>query len=398
MKRLVCFVLVFVLVFSNVNVGYAKDYTLVEAQEEKETKEFKWLDFGTSYYYVQLSEKYRDLYDKMYNILDSYLEGNITAVKLKDENKKTTYILEDCVKKEKQYKEDDYTNIFFMVCFENPQFFFIKPVLYDLDDETIGLSVNKQFNTQAKMKVEKAKVQKRLEDYIKVINKNVQLKTANDLSYYIAQKIYKSIPYDWTSVKFWTDEDKRMSQTIYSPLINKTTVCAGYSKLFAALMNYYGIETICVLGDGHAWNMSNLDGNWYVTDLTQATFSGDFYLFADAKQLKKYDKELLDDTKLHNPQKFYKTRIPEVSKTAYKNTYQFVEEKPVITVSEFEDNFYVDLKSNGNAKIYYSVDGGNVKEYKDSFALSRTKNHKVYAYAKGANTMQSAESVFIIRK
>ena len=59
------------------------------------------------------------------------------------------------------------------------------------------------------------------------------------------------------------------------------------------------------------------------------------------------------------------------------------------------DNF---LFINVRAKIYYSVDGGNVKEYTDSFALSRTKNHKVYAYAKGANTMQSAESVFIIRK
>ena len=113
MKRLVCFVLAFLLVFSNVNVVYAKDYTLVEAQEEKETKEFNWLDFGTRYYYVQLSEKYRDLYDKMYDILDSYLEGDITAVKLKDENKKTVYILDDCVKKEKRYKEDDYTNIFF---------------------------------------------------------------------------------------------------------------------------------------------------------------------------------------------------------------------------------------------------------------------------------------------
>ena len=44
MKKLVCFVLAFVLVFSNVNVGYAKDYTLVEAQEDKETKEFNWLD------------------------------------------------------------------------------------------------------------------------------------------------------------------------------------------------------------------------------------------------------------------------------------------------------------------------------------------------------------------
>lgn len=386
------------LVFSNVTVGYANDYTLVEIQEEKEVKDFNWLDFGTSYYYVRLSEKYRDLYDNIYDILERYLDCEITSIKTKDDDNKTIYIVEECVEKEKRYTTDDYANVFYMVCYENPQFFFIQPIVYDFGDGTIGFGVNKPFSTKTKMKAEKEKIKKRLEDYINAINKDVKLKTANDLSYYIAKKIYRGIPYDWVSVRFWTDEDKPMSQTIYSALINKKTVCAGYSKLFAALMNYYGIETICVSGKNHAWNMTNLDGNWYVTDLTQSTACGDFYLFLDAKQLKKYDKNLLDDTKLHNPEKFYKKKIPAVSTVAYKNAYKFVEKRPVITVTEFMNDFNVDIKSTTNAKIYYSVDGGKVQEYTHSFTLPRTKNHKVYAYAKGENTMQSAESAYILRK
>lgn len=386
------------LVFSNVTVGYANDYTLVEIQEEKEVKDFNWLDFGTSYYYVRLSEKYRDLYDNIYDILERYLDCEITSLKTVDDDNKTIYVVKECVEKEKRYTTADYANVFSLVCYENPQFFFIQPIVYDFGDGTIGFGVNKPFSTKTKMKAEKEKIKKRLEDYINAINKDVKLKTANDLSYYIAKKIYRGIPYDWASVTFWTDEDKHMSQTIYSALINKKTVCAGYSKLFAALMNYYGIETICVSGKSHAWNMTNLDGNWYVTDLTQSTACGDFYLFLDAKQLKKYDKNLLDDTKLHNPEKFYKKKIPAVSTVAYKNAYKFVEKRPVITVTEFMDDFNVEINSNTNAKIYYSVDGGKVQEYTHSFTLPRTKNHKVYAYAKGETTMRSAESAYILRK
>ena len=88
---------------------------------------------------------------------------------------------------------------------------------------------------------------------------NVKLKTANDLSYYIAQKIYKSIPYDWTSVLFWTYEDKRMSQTIYSPLINKTTVCAGYSQAYEMMCNGSGIEAVAVTSWAHEWNKGRVN-------------------------------------------------------------------------------------------------------------------------------------------
>ena len=401
MKRLVCFVLAIALVFSNVNVSYANDYTLVEDTVVKEKRTFNWNDFSTSYYYVRLSEKYRDLYDVMYEILEDYFNGDIGTVSTKAKKLGTQKVLEECVEKDNTtYKDSDYLNIFYLVCYENPKFFFVQPLIYTNSENQVCFGVNKQFSTKKKMSAEKEKVKKRLEDYIKDINKNVKLKTVNDLSYYIARKIYRNIPYDWSVVAFWKDDDKPMSQTIYSALINKTTVCAGYSKLFAALMNYYGMDTICVLGKEHAWNMTNIDGEWYVTDLTQSTYYGDFYLFANQKQLKKYDGDLLDDKKLHNPKAFYVKKIPNISTKNYKNTYQFVEEKPEILYSTTEDGKYVNIQisTKSDATIYYSLDGDKIKEYTGMMTVKSNKDHKIYAYAKGKNTMQSAESVKIIRK
>ena len=59
----------------------------------------------------------------------------------------------------------------------------------------------------------------------------------------------------------------------------RSSVCAGYATLLAALGQAAGIEIVVVVGDargddglfegqGHAWNAVNLDGRWYLIDAT----------------------------------------------------------------------------------------------------------------------------------
>ncbi len=59
----------------------------------------------------------------------------------------------------------------------------------------------------------------------------------------------------------------------------RTAVCAGYSTLLAALGKAAGTEIIVVIGDarkedgevwgaGHAWNAANVEGRWYLIDVT----------------------------------------------------------------------------------------------------------------------------------
>jgi len=61
-------------------------------------------------------------------------------------------------------------------------------------------------------------------------------------------------------------------QTAYSALVNGQSVCAGYSHAFQYLMQKMGIPCTYVLGYAaggyHAWNLVQLDGEYYAMDVT----------------------------------------------------------------------------------------------------------------------------------
>ena len=69
------------------------------------------------------------------------------------------------------------------------------------------------------------------------------------------------------------DEDAPDNQNIYSALVGKRSVCAGYSRAAQYLLNGMGIECIYVVGtaqgqEAHAWNIVNCDGKYYQMDVT----------------------------------------------------------------------------------------------------------------------------------
>ncbi len=63
------------------------------------------------------------------------------------------------------------------------------------------------------------------------------------------------------------------NQNIYSSLVNKKSVCAGYARAAQYLMQQTGIECIYAVGDiagqgAHAWNIVNCEGKYYQMDVT----------------------------------------------------------------------------------------------------------------------------------
>ena len=71
------------------------------------------------------------------------------------------------------------------------------------------------------------------------------------------------------------DEDAPDNQNIYSALVGKRSVCAGYSRAAQYLLERLGIETIYVVGSiedqgAHAWNIVSCDGKYYQMDVTFA--------------------------------------------------------------------------------------------------------------------------------
>lgn len=69
------------------------------------------------------------------------------------------------------------------------------------------------------------------------------------------------------------DENAPDNQNIYSALVGKSSVCAGYSRAAQYLLDIMGIECIYVVGtaqeqEAHAWNIVNCGGRYYQMDVT----------------------------------------------------------------------------------------------------------------------------------
>lgn len=69
------------------------------------------------------------------------------------------------------------------------------------------------------------------------------------------------------------DENAPDNQNIYSALVGKRSVCAGYSRAAQYLLGRLGIRTIYVVGTvegqgAHAWNIVSCGGKYYQMDVT----------------------------------------------------------------------------------------------------------------------------------
>ncbi len=67
-------------------------------------------------------------------------------------------------------------------------------------------------------------------------------------------------------------QDDYYSHTAYGALAGGTAVCDGYSLAFQRFMDVLGIPCLIATGerngDSHAWNLVQLDGQWYHLDVT----------------------------------------------------------------------------------------------------------------------------------
>lgn len=107
----------------------------------------------------------------------------------------------------------------------------------------------------------------------------------------------------------YNNSGKRVDHEAIGPLLNKTGVCDGISKLAVMVFREIGIQSIMVtgtlnMGGGnqgpHAWNKVRVDGVWYNLDITQdlGMTNGEKPIRYDYFNLS--DAEIFCDHRIHN--------------------------------------------------------------------------------------------------
>ena len=145
---------------------------------------------------------------------------------------------------------------------------------YDLDrikaQQNVGFVNEKQNITTSAKKYYAFSVVYTRNEVINILREIRKIESGMDINfsdiqklYYLCDKIKKNITYDPLV------DDKPDSETrSLRGLLTKKTVCAGYSVILKEFLDRQNINSYFLAGNGHAWNIVEIEGKYYPIDLT----------------------------------------------------------------------------------------------------------------------------------
>lgn len=356
-----------------------------------------WDVYSSNYLYNRLSSKKKLFWDALDYVCRLYLnKSNLNA----DMDPRTG---EAVARYSINYAKIGLTvteakQLYVMFFYSNPQYYFVDSSLlaYDYGGNWYVYLYGK-FAKGSTRKSQTAKVKAKIDSMKKKVKKGKsdveKARIAHDL-------IIKKIIYD--PGMQYNRPYTPYHQSAYSVFCDDYTVCAGYTKAFAILMNSVGIDTIGVTSDGHAWNLTCFNDSWYNVDLTWDDMDGAYgyqtrYTYFGLSESKITGS--MDQGKAHKKESFYKGLTPKCTKNfgstltkvgkPYRPTKRTA--TPTVKCKKTSSGITVTLKtSTSGATIYYTLDGKTPSSsftrsyrYTKSFKIKSNKTLKAIAVCNG---------------
>ena len=231
----------------------------------------------SSYYYSQLDETAKEIYDGLKENKSNFISGNYV---INYDTKFNTLLNTEGGEAKLNQAFQSAWNAF---SYDNIDLFYIDVTKMTLINEyyslggiktykiSIGPGNNSNYfqNTfKSKEEVEEA------QNYLENIKKQMIEQTAADDTYTKIARVH-----NWLicSINYENEENSKDQYTIYGALKNGRAVCEGYARTFKYFMDGIGIPCVLVSGTGknsqgqiesHAWNYVQINDTWYAIDVT----------------------------------------------------------------------------------------------------------------------------------
>lgn len=230
------------------DAGEAPDAVMQEATDISEAALSARADIQHGYYYEQLSGEEQVWYREIYAILDDMSEEKSLSA---EENLTVG--------------EEGLDRIFQCVMNDHPELFYVEGytyTLYTYGAELVKISMAGTYTMTAIQRAEKeAQIEETVADCLAGI--------APEASDYDKVKYV----YEYVINRTSYNREAADNQNICSVFIGKESVCQGYAKAVQYLLQRLGIKSTLVIGkvngtESHAWNLVEVDGEYYYLDAT----------------------------------------------------------------------------------------------------------------------------------
>lgn len=358
-------------------------------------QQYEWDCYSSDYYYSKLTSKEQLLYERLDAVCGELLasasanaasyevkSGGATVTRRGTQTVSTLGLTQDQVKKVQS-----------IFVYANPQYYFLNTILFTTNNNTCALGIYDAFASgsdraaateQVFEEVEALQAQVRRSSVVYETDRQIH----DLLCAYLIYMDGEDVLSDYT--------DPHYTQSIYGALTSGYTVCAGYTKLYALLCNYFGIDCIAVTSDSHAWNQVRYGDHWYVADLTwDDTTNSSNYAHLSKQQMLSGDQN-----RAHVEKSFYAGILPEAdAEFSQSLTAMQGLEQPQVEVSDTAAGVTITMES-GEGDIYYTLDGTKPAAsdiYTEPIALTDGGTYVVTAVTAREGALSSAYEIFPVR-